>query len=150
MAAILGIGGLGHLGVQFAAKMGFATVAIARGKDKEALAKKLGALHYIDSSTQNVAEALTALGGAKVILATVTSGKAMSAAAGGLAIDGKLIIVGVSEEPVEVPVTPFIMGRRSVQGWPSADLGRFAGYIGFQRFGGSPANDRGVLTRTRG
>jgi D-arabinose 1-dehydrogenase-like Zn-dependent alcohol dehydrogenase len=119
VAAILGVGGLGHLGVQFAAKMGFVTVAIDRGKDKEALAKKLGALHYIDSSAQNVAKALTALGGAKVILAMVTSGKAMSAAAGGLAIDGKLIIVGVSEEPVEVPTIPFIVGRRSVQGWPS-------------------------------
>jgi D-arabinose 1-dehydrogenase-like Zn-dependent alcohol dehydrogenase len=119
VVAILGMGGLGHLGVQFAAKMGFVTVAIARGKDKEALAKKLGALYYIDNSTQNVAEALTSMGGAKVILATVTSGKAMSAALGGLAIDGKLIIIGVSEEPVEVPTTQFIMGRNSVQGWPS-------------------------------
>jgi alcohol dehydrogenase/propanol-preferring alcohol dehydrogenase len=119
VAAILGIGGLGHLGVQFAAKMGFVTVAIARGKDKEALAKKLGAVHYIDSSTQNMDEALTALGGAKVILATVTSGKAMSAAADGLAIDGKLIIVGVSEEPVEVPPLQLVAGRRSIQGWPS-------------------------------
>lgn len=119
VVAILGIGGLGHLGVQFAAKMGFMTVAIARGKDKEALAKQLGAHHYIDSTTQNVAEALVALGGAKVILATVTSGKAMSAALGGLAIDGKMIMVGASEEPVEVPVVQFIMGRRSIQGWPS-------------------------------
>jgi D-arabinose 1-dehydrogenase-like Zn-dependent alcohol dehydrogenase len=119
VVAILGIGGLGHLGVQFAAKMGFMTVAIARGKDKEALAKQLGAHHYIDSTTQNVAEALVALGGAKVILATVTSGKAMSAALGGLAIDGKMIMVGASEEPVEVPVVQFIMGRRSIHGWPS-------------------------------
>ncbi|CAL1238955.1 alcohol dehydrogenase [Candidatus Methylocalor cossyra] len=119
VVAILGIGGLGHLGVQFAAKMGFETVAIARGQDKEPLAKQLGARHYIDSSAQNMAEALTALGGAKLILATVTSGKAMSAALGGLGIDGKLIMVGVSEEPVEVPIAPFIMGRRSVQGWPS-------------------------------
>jgi D-arabinose 1-dehydrogenase-like Zn-dependent alcohol dehydrogenase len=118
MVAVLGIGGLGHLGVQFAAKMGFETVAIARGKDKEALAKKLGARHYIDSSAQNVAETLIALGGAKVILATVTSGKAMSATIGGLAIDGKLIMVGISEEPVEVPIVKFIVGRHSVQGWP--------------------------------
>ena len=118
VVAILGVGGLGHLGVQFANKMGFETVAIARGKDKEALAKKLGARHYIDSSAQNVAEALTALGGAKVILATVTSGKAMSAAIGGLAIDGKLIMVGISEEPVDVPIVKFIVGRHSVQGWP--------------------------------
>jgi alcohol dehydrogenase/propanol-preferring alcohol dehydrogenase len=119
VVAILGIGGLGHLGVQFAARMGFAVVAIARGKDKEALAKKLGARHYIDSRAQNVAEALMALGGAKVILATVTSGQAMSAALGGLGADGKLILVGVSEEPVEVPIAPFIMRRNSVQGWPS-------------------------------
>jgi D-arabinose 1-dehydrogenase-like Zn-dependent alcohol dehydrogenase len=119
VVAILGIGGLGHLGVQFAAKMGLETVAIARGKDKEELAKKLGARHYIDSNTQNAAEVLTSLGGAKVILATVISGKAMSAVLGGLAIDGKLIMVGVSEEPVEVPITPFIMGRRSVSGGPS-------------------------------
>jgi D-arabinose 1-dehydrogenase-like Zn-dependent alcohol dehydrogenase len=119
LVAILGIGGLGHLGVQFAARMGFQTVAIARGKDKEALARQLGAHHYIDSSAQNVAEALTALGGAKLILATVTSGKAMSAAIGGLGLNGKLLMVGISEEPVEVPVGQFIMGRHSVQGWPS-------------------------------
>jgi len=119
VVAILGIGGLGHLGVQFAAKMGFSTVAIARGRDKEPLARKLGALHYIDSSTQDVAEALGALGWAKVVLATVTSGKAMSAALGGLAIDGKLVIVGAAQDPVEVPTVPLIMGRRSVQGWPS-------------------------------
>jgi alcohol dehydrogenase/propanol-preferring alcohol dehydrogenase len=119
VVAILGVGGLGHLGVQFASKMGFRTVAIARGKSKEPLSAKLGARHYIDSSAQNVAEALGALGGAKVMLATVTSGKAMSAAVGGLAIDGKLIMVGVSDEPVEVPVTQFVMGRRSVLGWPS-------------------------------
>jgi D-arabinose 1-dehydrogenase-like Zn-dependent alcohol dehydrogenase len=119
VAAILGIGGVGHHAMQFAAKMSFAAVAIARGKDKEALAKKLGARHYIDSSAENVAAALTALGGAKVILATVTSGKAMSAAAGGLAIDGKLLIVGVSEEPVEMFPLQLIAERRSIQGWPS-------------------------------
>ncbi|QNB16744.1 alcohol dehydrogenase [Paraburkholderia tropica] len=119
VVAILGIGGLGHLGVQFARKMGFVTVAIARGQDKAPLAKELGAHHYIDSQAQNVAEALLALGGARVMLATVTSGKAMSAAIGGLGLNGKLIMVGVSEEPVEVPITQFIMGRHSVQGWPS-------------------------------
>jgi D-arabinose 1-dehydrogenase-like Zn-dependent alcohol dehydrogenase len=119
VVAILGIGGLGHLGVQFAKKMGFHTVAIARGKDKEPLAKELGAHRYIDSSSENVAEALTALGGAKVILATATSGKAMSATLGGLGLNGKLIMVGISQEPVEVPIAQFIMGRHSVQGWPS-------------------------------
>ena len=119
VAAILGIGGLGHLGVQFARKMGFRTVAIARGQDKAPLAKQLGAHHYIDSQTENVAEVLQSLGGAKVILATVTSGKAMSAVLGGLGLNGKLVMVGLSEEPVEVPIAQFIMGRNSVQGWPS-------------------------------
>jgi D-arabinose 1-dehydrogenase-like Zn-dependent alcohol dehydrogenase len=117
--AILGIGGLGHLGVQFAAKMGFETVAIARGADKAPLAKQLGARHYIDSTAQNVAETLTNLGGAKVILATVTNAKAMSDSLGGLGGDGKLIIVGVSNDPVQVPPGLVIMGRCSLQGWPS-------------------------------
>ena len=119
VVAILGIGGLGHLGVQYARKMGFVTVAIARGQDKAPLAKQLGAHHYIDSASQDVAQALLALGGARVILATATSGKAMSAALGGLGLNGKMIMVGVSQEPVEVPITQFIMGRHSVQGWPS-------------------------------
>jgi D-arabinose 1-dehydrogenase-like Zn-dependent alcohol dehydrogenase len=119
VVAILGIGGLGHLGVQYARKMGFVTVAIARGQDKAPLAKQLGAHHYIDSASQNVAEALLALGGARVILATATSGKAMSATLGGLGLNGKLIMIGVSEEPVEVPITQFIMGRHTLQGWPS-------------------------------
>jgi D-arabinose 1-dehydrogenase-like Zn-dependent alcohol dehydrogenase len=119
VAAILGIGGLGHLGVQFARNMGFVTVAIARGQDKAPLARQLGAHHYIDSQSQNVAEVLQGLGGARVILATATSGKAMSAVMGGLGLNGKLIMVGISEEPVEVPIGQFIMGRNSVQGWPS-------------------------------
>ena len=119
VVAIQGIGGLGHLGVQFAARMGFRTVAIARGKDKEAEARRLGAHHYVDAAEGNVAEALQALGGAKVILSTVTSGKAMTAAFGGLAANGKLIIVGVAMDPIEVNSVLAIMGRRSVQGWPS-------------------------------
>jgi len=119
LVAVLGIGGLGHLGVQFAAKMGCHTVAIARGTDKEPLARKLGAHHYIDSSTQNVAESLTKLGGAKVILSTVTNSKAMTDALGGLGVDGKMIVVGASPEPVEVSPFLVIGGRRSVQGWPS-------------------------------
>jgi len=117
--AVLGIGGLGHLGIQFAAKMGFRTVAIARGSDKEALARKLGASHYIDSRAQDPAAALAKLGGADVIIATVTNGKAMSAVIGGLAIDGKLVLLGAPLEPLEVPVLPLIGGRRSIVGWPS-------------------------------
>jgi len=119
LVAILGIGGLGHLGVQFAAKMGFRTVAIARGKDKAALAKELGAKIYIDSEAQNPAEELSKLGGARVILATVTSGKAMSAAAGGLGLNGKMIVVGAADEPIQVPAYLLIGGRRLVTGWPS-------------------------------
>jgi len=119
LVAILGIGGLGHLGVQFAAKMGFRTIAIARGTDKEPLAKKLGASSYIDSKTQDPAAELHKLGGAKVVLATVTSADAMSAALGGLGVNGKLIILGAAAEPLQVPAIPLILGRRSILGWPS-------------------------------
>jgi D-arabinose 1-dehydrogenase-like Zn-dependent alcohol dehydrogenase len=119
LVAILGVGGLGHLGVQFAAKMGFNTVAIARGKDKEALARSLGARHYIDSQTQNPAEELTKLGGAKVILATATSGKAMSATIGGLGVDGKVVILGAAFDPLEVSAIQLLSGRRAITGWPS-------------------------------
>ena len=119
LVAVLGVGGLGHLGIQFAAKMGFKTVAIARGKDKEPLVMKLGAQHYIDSQTQDAAAELNKLGGAKVILATVTSGKAMSAVLGGLAVNGKLIVLGAADEPLEVDAGLFIVGRRSIIGWPS-------------------------------
>ncbi len=117
--AVLGVGGLGHLAVQFAAKMGFKTVAIARGRDKESLARKLGALYYIDSQAQDVAAELGKLGGARVIVATVTSGKAMGAALGGLGVNGKLIVIGVADDPLEVNGTLLIMGRRSIVGWPA-------------------------------
>jgi len=119
LVAVLGVGGLGHLGIQFAAKMGFKTVAIARGMDKEPLARKLGAAHYIDSHAHDPAAELLNLGGAKVILATVTSGTAMSAVLGGLGVNGKFIILGAAGEPLEVNAGLFIGGRRSVIGWPS-------------------------------
>lgn len=119
LVAILGVGGLGHLGVQFAAKMGFKTVAIARGADKGPLAKQLGAQIYIDSTTQNAAQELGKLGGAKVILATVTDAKSMSAVVGGLGIDGKLLVVGASGDAIEVAPMMLIGARRSVAGWPS-------------------------------
>src|SRR6185437_12379213 len=90
-----------------------------RGEDKAALAKQLGAHHYIDSRKENVADALKALGGAKVILATVTNADAMTATLGGLSLDGKLLVVGIAQEPIEVPGVQFIMQRNSVQGWPS-------------------------------
>ncbi|HVQ54913.1 MAG TPA: alcohol dehydrogenase [Thermoanaerobaculia bacterium] len=119
LVAVLGIGGLGHLGVQFAAQMGFDTVAIARGSDKETLARELGARHYIDSQKQDPAAELTKLGGARVILATVTSAPAMTAVLGGLGPEGKFIIVGAPPEPLQVPAGLLIFGRRSIAGWPS-------------------------------
>jgi D-arabinose 1-dehydrogenase-like Zn-dependent alcohol dehydrogenase len=117
--AILGIGGLGHLGVQFAARMGFRTVAIARGKEKGPLAQKLGAHLYIDSREKNAAEELKKLGGAKVILATVTDSKTIGSVVDGLSTSGKLIIVGVSQEPVEIMCRNLISPRSGIQGWPS-------------------------------
>src|SRR5438309_1413094 len=118
LVAVLGLGGLGHLGVQYAAKMGFKTVGIARGQDKEPLARKLGAHHYIDSQAQDPAAELQKLGGAKVILATVTVGDAMSAVQGGLGINGTLVVIGAAEV---LQVSPLLLltGRRSVKGWYS-------------------------------
>jgi D-arabinose 1-dehydrogenase-like Zn-dependent alcohol dehydrogenase len=118
LVGVLGIGGLGHLGVQFAAKMGFNTVAIARGKDKEPLAKKLGAQHYIDSQSSDPAAELTKLGGAKVIIATVTNGDAMAAVLGGLGPSGTLVVIGAAG-PLSVDPILLIVGQRSVKGWYS-------------------------------
>jgi D-arabinose 1-dehydrogenase-like Zn-dependent alcohol dehydrogenase len=118
VVAVLGLGGLGHLGVQFAAKLGFNTVAIARGQDKAPLARQLGAHHYIDSRTEDPAAALRKLGGAKVILATVTNGTAMRAVQGGLGPRGTLLIVGVPESLAIDPL-PLILGSQSVKGWYS-------------------------------
>ena len=119
VVAILGIGGLGHLAVQFAAKMGFRTVAIARGADKEPLARKLGAHHYIDSREKDPAAELLKLGGASLVLATVTSGKAMSAVLGGMGVNGKFMVLGAADAALEVPPLLLITGRRSVMGWYS-------------------------------
>jgi D-arabinose 1-dehydrogenase-like Zn-dependent alcohol dehydrogenase len=119
LVAILGLGGLGHLGVQFAVKMGFRTVGIARGQDKAKLALELGAHHYIDSLTQDVAKALAELGGAKLILATVTNTDAMTAAIGGLGYRGTFLIVGASFEPLKVSPIQLIMQGQSIQGWAS-------------------------------
>lgn len=118
VVAVLGVGGLGHLGVQFAARMGFRTIAIARGSDKEPLARQLGAWHYIDSQTQDAAAELQKLGGASVILATVTSGEAMSALQGGLAVRGTLMLLGAAES-MEISPLLLLMGSRSIKGWYS-------------------------------
>jgi D-arabinose 1-dehydrogenase-like Zn-dependent alcohol dehydrogenase len=118
IVGVLGLGGLGHLGVQYAAKMGFTTVAIARGKDKEPLAKQLGAWRYVDSQASEPAAELQKLGGAKVIIATVTNGDAMSAVQGGLSANGTLVVIGAAPTMQVSPVL-LLMGRRSVKGWYS-------------------------------
>ncbi len=118
VVAILGIGGLGHLGVQYAAKMGFHVAAIARGADKEPLAKKLGAAIYIDSTKQDPAAELQRLGGASAILATATSGDAMSSVQGGLAVNGTLLTIAAVPDMKVNPVA-LLLGDRSVKGWYS-------------------------------
>jgi alcohol dehydrogenase/propanol-preferring alcohol dehydrogenase len=117
--AILGIGGLGHLGVQFARHLGFETVAIARGREKEALARQLGAHHYLDSTDGDPAAKLRELGGADLILSTVTSSEAMGAVFGGLRPEGKLMIVGGSMEPLPVPAAMLIGGDKVIEGHAS-------------------------------
>ena len=118
LVAVLGLGGLGHLGVQYAAKMGFRTVAIARGQDKAPLAAQLGAVQYIDSTSQDPAEELTKLGGAKVVLATVTVGDAMTATVGGLGIDGTLMLIGAAMS-MQVSPLQLLTKRSAVRGWYS-------------------------------
>jgi D-arabinose 1-dehydrogenase-like Zn-dependent alcohol dehydrogenase len=119
LVAILGIGGLGHLGVQFANKMGFETVAIARGEDKAKLATDLGAHHYIDSTKDDVSAKLLALGGARVALSTVTAADAMLPVLDGLRIDGQLVVLGAALEPLPLQTLHMLGGRHSIKGWPS-------------------------------
>ncbi|GAA2718333.1 MULTISPECIES: alcohol dehydrogenase [Streptomyces] len=119
LVAVLGLGGLGHLGVQYAAALGFDTVAIARGAGKKDLAHKLGARHYIDSRDTDVAAALQDLGGAKVVLATAANSDAMSATIDGLAHRGELVVLGATPEPLTVTPLQLIMGSRTVHGHPS-------------------------------
>jgi D-arabinose 1-dehydrogenase-like Zn-dependent alcohol dehydrogenase len=119
LVAVQGIGGLGHLGVQFAAKFGYWTVAIGRGPDNAHLAKKLGATQYIDSQTADAAAELQKLGGAKVILATATNAKSMSGLVGGLGRNGRMVIVGAPPEPVEASIFQLIFNKASIQGWSS-------------------------------
>ncbi len=118
VVAVLGLGGLGHLGVQYAAKMGFHTVGIARGQDKAPLSQKLGAAVYVDSQAQDPAAELQKLGGAKAILATATSGEAMSAVQGGLAVNGTLLVIGAAES-MQVSPLFLLSGCRSIKGWYS-------------------------------
>ncbi len=119
LVAVQGIGGLGHLGIQFGSKFGYKVAAVGRGPENAALAKKLGASVYIDSIATNAAQELQKLGGARVILATAPNSKSMSELVGGLGLNGTLLVVGASQEPIEVSPLQLIMGRRSVQGWAS-------------------------------
>ncbi len=136
LVAIQGIGGLGHLAIQFASKMGFHTVAISGGADKKQLATDLGAHGYIDAQQADPAKALAEMGGARVILATAPSSKLMSAVIDGLGVDGTLLIVGAGTEPLQVTPLQLIVARRSVTGWPSGtakdseDTMRFAALTG--------------------
>ncbi|HET9696785.1 MAG TPA: alcohol dehydrogenase [Terriglobales bacterium] len=119
LVAVQGIGGLGHLGIQFANKFGYRVAAIGRGTESAALAKKLGAHHFIDSVATKPAEELQKLGGAKAILATAPSGKSMSGLIDGLAPNGTLLVVGASNDPIEVSPIQLILAKRRIQGWPS-------------------------------
>ena len=136
VVAVLGIGGLGHLGIQFANKFGYKVVAIGRGSESAALAKKLGAGVYVDGKATNPVEALQKLGGAQVILATAPSSKAMSELFSGLGPNGKLMVIGVTFDPIEVTPVQLISGSRTIQGWAagtpadSEDTLRFAELTG--------------------
>jgi D-arabinose 1-dehydrogenase-like Zn-dependent alcohol dehydrogenase len=119
LVAVQGIGGLGHLGIQYARQMGFRTFAIGRGKDKEALARKLGAAHYVDTATGDPVAELQQFGGARVILATAPDSKSMSALVNGLSSNGKFVVVGAGADLITVTPVQLIVGRKSLQGWAS-------------------------------
>ncbi len=119
LVAVQGVGGLGHLGIQFANKFGYKVAAIGRGPENGALAKKLGAAVYIDSQATNAAEALQKLGGARVILATAPNSKAMSALIDGLGPNGELMVIGAGSDPIEVTPIQLILASRRIQGWAS-------------------------------
>jgi|HubBroStandDraft_4_1064222.scaffolds.fasta_scaffold113632_2 D-arabinose 1-dehydrogenase-like Zn-dependent alcohol dehydrogenase len=119
LVGVQGIGGLGHLGIQFAKKFGYQVAAIGRGSENAALAKKLGASVYIDSQSSNAVKALQKLGGARVILATAPSSKAMSELIDGLGPNGELIVVGATADPIEVTPIQLINGSKTIQGWAS-------------------------------
>ena len=133
VVAVQGLGGLGHLGLQFARAMGFEVVAISRGRDKEPLARELGAQHYVDVETEDLAKRLSSLGGARVILATAPNSKALSGLVGGLGIDGCLLIVAAPFEPMEVSPLALLGGRRRIQGWPSGTASDSADCLSFAK-----------------
>lgn len=119
LVAVQGIGGLGHLGIQYARQMGFRTFAIGRGKDKEPLARELGAAHFVDTAAGDPAQELQKFGGARVILATAPDSKSISALVNGLSNEGRLVVIGATPEPITVSPIQLISGRKSIHGWPS-------------------------------
>src|SRR5437016_2162405 len=145
LVAIQGIGGLGHLGIQFANKFGYRVAAVSRGKETEPLAKRLGAHIFIDSAAANAAAELQKLGGAQVILATAPSAKAMTALVDGLGPNGKMVVVGASMDPIEVPPSKILFGSKRIQGWASGiptdseDTLRFAVLTGIRPTKPAPA-----------
>ena len=124
VVAINGIGGLGHLAIQYANKMGFKTVAISRGEDKKTLAEKFGAHFYKNTEKEDLAKELQKLGGAKAILATAPNNKIISGLINGLSFEGKLVIIAGVEEPLQITTGQLISGRRSIQGWRPGGVGR--------------------------
>jgi D-arabinose 1-dehydrogenase-like Zn-dependent alcohol dehydrogenase len=136
LVAVQGVGGLGHLGIQFASKLGYKVAAVGRGSQIEPLAIKLGADVYIDSKVANPAEALQALGGARVIIATAPDSKAMTQLIGGLGPNGRLLLIGVSTDPIEFAPVQLIRGGKTIEGWAgvtpadSDDALRFAALRG--------------------
>jgi len=136
LVAVQGIGGLGHLGIQYARQMGFRTIAIGRGADKEPLARKLGASAYIDTSAGNPSEALQKLGGARLILATAPDTKSMSSVIDGLKANGKLLVVGAAFDSLTVTPIQLIGGRKALQGWPSGTAMDSEDTLNFSAFTG--------------
>jgi D-arabinose 1-dehydrogenase-like Zn-dependent alcohol dehydrogenase len=136
LVGVQGIGGLGHLGIQYAAKAGYRVVGIGRGPENAELAKKLGAFAYIDTKATKVAEELKKLGGAKVILATAPNAKAMAELVDGLRVGGKLLVVGAPIEPMEVSALQLLMARRGIQGWPSGTAMDSQDTLEFSKFAG--------------
>ncbi|HVY55114.1 MAG TPA: zinc-binding dehydrogenase, partial [Thermodesulfobacteriota bacterium] len=136
LVAIQGVGGLGHLAIQYARKLGFHTVAVSRGKDSEALALELGADLYIDSSSSDAARELLAMGGAKVILATAPSSKAIASILDGLGPNGKLVLIAQTNEPIEVNSLQLLVGRKSILGWYSGHAKDSEETLGFSRRAG--------------
>lgn len=136
LVGVQGIGGLGHLGIQYAAKAGYRVVGIGRGPENGALAKKLGAFAYVDTKATKVAEELKKLGGIKVLLATAPNAKAMSDTIEGLAVGGKLLVVGAPLEPMEVSALQLLMARRDIQGWPSGTARDSQDTLEFSKYAG--------------